>query len=236
MLTRRRRLVAVPLAMLTVVVAAGCGGGDEKVSKSKSPADVLAEAAQALETTPGVEIELSTPGLPDGVQGISGAEGVVTDAPAFDGELSVVISGTTFDVPVVSVAGKVYAQLPLTVGWQDIDPAEYNAPDPGGLISGEHGFASLLPATTSAEEEESLRGGEDNKEVLTSFTGTVPGAAMKAVIPSSSGDSFDASYQISEEGELRNASFTGAFYPDSDEMTYTVTFDDYGTTKDIKAP
>ena len=35
-------------------------------------------------------------------------------------------------MPVVAVDGKVYAQLPLTTGYQDIDPAEYGAPDPAG--------------------------------------------------------------------------------------------------------
>lgn len=236
MLTRRRRLAAVPLAVLIALTSTACSGGEKKPAEAKSATDVLADAAETLETTSGVELELTTPGLPDGVQGLSGADGIVTDAPAFDGELTVVLAGTTFDVPVISVDGKVYAQIPMTIGWQDIDPAEYNAPDPGALIAGEHGFASLLPATESPKEGESVRGGEDNKEVLTSFTGTVPGTAMKAVIPSTSGDSFDAAYQISDKGELRKASFTGVFYPDSEEMTYTVTFDDYGTTEDIKAP
>ena len=56
------------------------------------------------------------------------------------------------------------------------------------------------------------------------------------MIPSSSGDDFDATYTISSDGELRQAKLTGAFYPDSDHMTYTLDFDDYGTEKDISAP
>ena len=39
-----------------------------------------------------------------------------------------------------------------------------------------------------------------------------------------------------DDGELREATFTGAFYPDSEDMTYTVTFEDYGTEKEITAP
>ena len=72
--------------------------------------------------------------------------------------------------------------------------------------------------------------------MLTTFTGTVPGDAMKKVIPSSSGDTFDAEYLVSDDGELRQAVLTGVFYPKSAEMTYTVDFADYGTTKDIVAP
>ena len=37
-------------------------------------------------------------------------------------------------------------------------------------------------------------------------------------------------------GELREAKLTGEFYPDADELTYSITFDDYGTKKDIQAP
>ena len=45
-----------------------------------------------------------------------------------------------------------------------------------------------------------------------------------------------STYTITDDDELREATLTGVFYPDSDEMTYTVTFDDYGTEKDITAP
>ena len=39
-----------------------------------------------------------------------------------------------------------------------------------------------------------------------------------------------------EDGELRRADLTGVFYAEGEEMTYTVTFSDYGTDKDITAP
>ena len=44
------------------------------------------------------------------------------------------------------------------------------------------------------------------------------------------------SYTITDDGELREVELTGVFYEDSESMTYTVTFDDYGTEKDITAP
>ena len=109
---------------------------------------MLAAAKTTLDETSGLTIALSTPGLPEGVQGVAGASGVVTNAPAFEGDIRVVLAGTEFTVPVVAVDGVVWAQLPLTTGYQDIDPADYNAPDPAGFIAGETGFPGLLPATT----------------------------------------------------------------------------------------
>ena len=132
------------------------------------------------------------------------AEGVGTHAPAFEGTITVVLAGQAFEVPVVAVDDTVYAQLPLTVGWQDIDPAEYGAPDPAQLMSPDAGFSSLLPETTDVEEGESVRGGEDNSEVLTEYTGTVSGDVVKNIIPTASGD-FDATYTITDDGELREA-------------------------------
>ncbi len=166
---------------------------------------------------------------------LKAAEGVGTHAPAFDGTITVVLAGTDFQVPVIAVDGTVNAQVPLTTGWSPVDPAEYGAPDPAQLMSTDAGFSSLLPATVDVEEGETIRGGEDNKEVLTEYTGTVPGDVVSNVIPSADGE-FDATYTISADGELREAVLTGVFYPDTEAMTYTIGFDDYGTEKEITAP
>ncbi|MGZ6752484.1 MAG: LppX_LprAFG lipoprotein [Nocardioides sp.] len=227
----RRALLA--LLMAGSFALTGCGGGSS--SSDKSPAEVMAQAKKTLDDTSGVQITLSTDNLPEGVQGITRASGVGTHAPAFDGSITVMLSGQPFDVPVVAVDGKVYAQIPLTPGWQDVDPSEYGAPDPAQLMSTDHGFSSLLSATTGVQAGDSVRGGKDNKEVLTKYTGTVPDTAVKNVIPSASGD-FDATYTITDSGELRTATLTGVFYAHSDPMTYTIGFDGYGTDKQITAP
>jgi lipoprotein LprG len=139
-------------------------------------------------------------------------------------------------VPVIAVDDTVYAQLPFTNGdWQKVNPKEYGAPDPASLI-GADGFPGLLTLTESAEAGESVRGGADNSEVLTTYSGTVPGDAMDAVIPSSSGDSFDVEWQVNDDGELRKATMTGVFYPHTDAITYTVEFADYGSELEIAAP
>ena len=41
---------------------------------------------------------------------------------------------------------------------------------------------------------------------------------------------------VRRDGELREATLTGVFYPRAEPMTYTVDFADYGTEKDITAP
>ena len=240
---RRRRTTGRTLAatlvgsLVGVLLLAGCSGGDEsQAADVQTPEEVLAAAADTLASTSGVELTLATDDLPSGVSGITRADGVATGKPAFEGTITVVYAGQSVDVPVIAVDDVVHAQLPFTSGYQDIDPGDYGAPDPADLVSADTGFGSLLAVTEDLQEGDSVRGGADNTEVLTTYTGTVPGAAMKKVIPSSSGDSFDATYLVSDDGELRQAVLTGVFYPDSSEMTYTVDLTAYGTTKDIVAP
>ena len=225
-------VLALPLLSACSGDDGGSGGGGDA---GPTPEEVLSEAATTLTETSGVEIALKTPSLPDGVSGITQAAGTITQAPAFDGTITVVFAGQTVDVPVIAVDDTVYAQLPFTPGWNKVNPKEYGAPDPSNLV-GEDGFAGLLELTESPEAGESVRGGADNTEILTTYTGTVPGSAMKSIIPSSSGDSFDVEWQVTDDGELRKAELTGVFYPRAEPMTYTVEFADYGTEKDITAP
>jgi lipoprotein LprG len=234
--TSGRLAPAAAAVLLALPTLAACSGGDSQAEeKGASPEAVLAEAATQLTETSGVDITLSTAALPEGVSGIAKAAGTITNAPAFDGSITVVFAGQTVDVPVVAVDDTVYAQLPFTEGWNKVNPKEYGAPDPAQLI-GEDGFAGLLGLTKDPEAGESVRGGAANKEVLTTYSGTLPGEAMDAVIPSASGDSFDVEWQVTEDGELRKATMTGVFYPHTDPMTYTVDFADYGTEKQITKP
>jgi lipoprotein LprG len=223
-------LVAGSLLALT-----GCSGEESAGSGGRTPEEVLAFAKTTLDETSGVRLVLSSDGLPSGVSGVSAAEGVGTHAPAFDGELTVALGAAVFDVPVIALDGTVHAQLPMVPGWQDVDPADYGAPDPAQLMATEDGLSSLLTATEGVEEGESVRGGDNNAEVLTEYAGTVAGDVVGNVIPSASGD-FDATYTISDGGELRTVELTGVFYPETDPITYEIGFDDYGIEPDITAP
>jgi lipoprotein LprG len=225
-------------AAVALALALTACSGDESGPKAEeeSPEDVVAAAQATLTDTSGVQLTLETDDLPDGVDAaISKAEGVATDAPAFEGTLTVSLSGQAFEVPVVAVDDTVYAQIPLTPGWSDVDPEDYGAPDPAGFLSPDDGFAAILGAATGLEKGESVRGGADNDEILTTYTGTVPGEVVDRVIPGASGD-FDLAAQITDDDELRELTMTGVFYAGAEPNTYTVGFDDYGTTQDITAP
>jgi lipoprotein LprG len=232
---RRTPLLLAACLALSAGVLAGCSDDQGSVSDERSLDEVMELAKTTLDETSGVNLSLKTTDLPPGVTGVKEATGIGVHPPAFEGSLTVVLSGTDFNVPVIAVDDKVYAQIPLTPGWSDVDPSEYGAPDPARLMSPDAGFSALLPATEGLEEGESVRGGEDNREVLTEFTGSVPGDAVSNILPGAEGD-FDATYTITADGELREAVLTGVFYANTESMTYTIGFEDYGTEKKIAAP
>jgi lipoprotein LprG len=232
------RLAPVALVAALLVSGSACSGDDGNGgggADDATPEEVMATAKTKLDETSGVKIALETTDLPEGVTGILTADGVGTNAPAFEGSIVVAIAGGTPTVEVIAVDDVVHAVLPFTTEFQQIDPGEYGAPDPAQLMSPDAGLSSLLPATTSLEKGESIRGGENNEEIFTEYTGTVPGSTVENIIPGSTGD-FEATYTISDSGELRTAMLTGEFYQGADTMTYTIEFDDYGTEKDITAP
>ena len=225
-----RRLVPVLVAGL--LLTSGCGGGS---SSDDDPATALKTAQQKLEDTSGVSVSLTTDDLPEDVQGLESASGTLTDAPAYDGSLGVVTQVGSFSVPVKAVDGKVYAQIPLTSGWSVVDPADYGAPDPSQLLGPRQGIPAILAATQDPKNGKDIRGGTDHQEVLSTYTGTVPGSAVAAIIPGASGD-FDATYGITSDGELRQLDLTGEFYSGHPENTYRLVLTDYGTSTDITAP
>jgi lipoprotein LprG len=228
------RLPSALAAGVLLLTATACSGGDDG-SDDRPAEDVLAAAKTTLDETSGIQLTLETDNLPDGVTGVEEAEGVATHAPAFEGTITVNLLGQAVEVPVVAVDGTVHAELPFTSGFQDVDPGDYGAPDPAQLMSPDAGLSTLLAETTELEEGDSVRGGDDNSEVLTEYSGTVSGDVMQNVIPTATGD-FDVVYTITDDDELRTARLTGVFYTDSEPMTYTVTFEDYGTEQDITAP
>lgn len=232
----RSSIGVAALGLAALGALAGCSG-DEGGGDGRAPEEVLAEARATLDETSGVRLSLATDELPEGVLGVTEASGVATHEPglAFEGSITVPLAGSEFEVPVVSVDGTVYAQIPLTPGWSEVDPSEYGAPDPATLLDPESGLSALLTETQDVVAGEAVRGGEGNRDVLTEYTGTVPGDAVAGVIPTASGD-FDVVYTITDDGELRGAELTGAFYPGGDTLTYELELDDYGLEQEITAP
>jgi len=229
--TRGAALVAT-----AAFVLAGCTGqdSDDPVSTGKDPDEVMELAKKNLDETSGVEIDLSGD-LPSGVTGLSAATGIGTHDPqAFQGSASVT-AALSLTVDVIAIEDDVWIAFPGQ-DFREEDPGDYGAPNPAALFAPEGGISDLLVKTEGLEEGDDVRGGDNNEELFTEYTGTVPADLVENVIPSATGNDFDVAYLISSDGELREARITGEFYPDSDEMTYTIELDNYGTEKDITAP
>lgn len=225
-------LVALLLAALAPYTLASCSKGG---SDQPTPHEALAAAKRTLDQTSGVHLSLSTDKLPPGVSGLLSADGVATHAPAFKGTIKVAAGGITADAKVVSTGGAVYAVLPFTTKYTKINPKDYGAPDPASLMDPAHGLSTLLVAAKDVTAGKQQR---DGKQVVRTYTGTIPGARVAAIIPSADASSrFDATFQVGEDDHrLHQVVLTGPFYPQGGDVTYTVTFDQYGLHPHITAP
>lgn len=244
----RRLAAGAVLGAVAVTSLTACTGGDDETAAenekadtdddgSASPEEVMAYAKKLLDETSGADISLSTADDPEGDSVLLSATGTITDAPAFDGVVSGRVSGIlASDIGVISVDGAVWVDVPIQ-GWTDeYDPSKFCAPDPAMLLDPESGVSGVLTATTDLEAGESERGGPDNEEVLTAYSGSVPGDAIRNILPCSEGDEFEASYTVNADGYLRSADLTGEFYPGGSDITYTLELHKYDVTQDITAP
>lgn len=227
-LPRRLSLLLAPVLLALVA----CSGSDQKTTED--PTEVLAAAKSTLDQTSGIEFSLTTPELPKDVSGVTKATGTGTHQPGFAGDIALLYSGISANVAVLAVGGKVWAVLPFTSKYAPIDPADYNAPDPAMLMDPDQGLSSWLTAATDVKKGEQTRDGSD---VLTTYTGSVPGAVVAGSIPSADKSaSFDAVFSIDSDGRLRVASLTGPFYAGKTPLTYDVTISKYDVAKTVTAP
>ncbi|HET6562057.1 MAG TPA: LppX_LprAFG lipoprotein [Marmoricola sp.] len=226
--TRRLPALLVPLVLL----AAGCSGDD--AAAESTPQDALAAARTKLDETSGVELRLSTDALPEGIDGLVDATGIGTHAPAFEGTVDLSISELSLEVPVVAVDGQVFAKLPFTKEYREVEAADYGAPDPAQLMDSTTGISSWLTEATDVTEGDQSREGS---AVLSSYSGTLSGEVVADSIPSADTSAdFPVTFRIDEEGTLRSADISGPFYGQGGEVEYTVTLTDYGTEKEITRP
>lgn len=235
----KTRSLSVFVTIVLALFLAGCAGDDagDPISKDNSPAEAVQQAKEILDKTSGLSVRLESSGLPSGQMGVNSADGVGVHPAGFKGTVNAAISGFTADVGVVAVDGKVY----LAIGgssYAEEDPARYNAPDPAVLMATEGGASDLLTEATGLKMGKEVRGGADNSEVLTEYTGALTGSAVARIIPTATGESFKVTYLISGPGELREVKMVGEFYEGTEDMTYTISFSDYGkyTEKDVTAP
>jgi len=233
----RAHLSLAAAAAASVVLLAGCGSSGDSATSGKSPTEVMATAKQKLDATSGVEISLKASDDP-GTDYLQSAEGtIVADPPSFEGTVAGRVSGLSDSgIDVVSVDGTLWIKVPI-LGWTDKYQAkDLCAPDPATLLDPDSGVSDLLTSATDLSAGKSERDTDDASVVVTPYSGKEPGDAIRSILPCAEGDSFDARFQVADDGALRSAELTGSFFPGSDPITYTIEVTKYGVTKDIKAP
>lgn len=223
-------LVAVLAAALLLT---GCGA-EKKKSDSKTPAEVMQSAKKHFDDASSVHIALSTDSTPSEGNGVLGATGDLTHDPAFEGDVKVVLNGLTATVPVTSIDGTVWAKLPLQSSYAPIRPSDYGAPDPADFADPEIGLSGLLTKLDGLEKGEKKRSGDT---ILTTYTGTLPGGAVKKIIPSAvSKETYQAVVGVDEKGYAITVKVTGTFFAGNDDVTYDVKLSDYDKGVKITAP
>ena len=232
-MTSVRRTVLLLLSLcLALVATTACSGAEQS---DLTPAQALAKAKRQLDSTSGIQLELSTPQLPSSVTGLVAATGVGTSAPAFDGDIRVSVAGVGASVPIISLDGTTYATLPFTTEFVEVDPAEFGAPDPAQLFGPENGLSALLTQAQKPTAGESVREGS---LVFTRYAATLPGSVLQSIVPvAPAGVDFDATFTLDQDQRLTKATLTGPFYGEgTDSLTYTITINEYGLTPNITAP
>lgn len=221
------------IAALLVPLAVGATACSKASTNDLTPEQALAGAKTTLDQAKGVHLVLATDRLPRGVSGLLGADGVGTHAPAFKGDIKVAASGITADARVIATGGSVYAVLPFSTEYVEIDPRDYGAPDPAALMANQGGLSSLLTEAMDPTEGKQERDGD---QVLSTYSATVPGRTVASIIPSAdAAQDFDATFRLAG-ARLHEAVLTGPFYPKGGDVTYTITFDHYGAAPTITAP
>jgi lipoprotein LprG len=230
---RLRGTAIAGTALLVALAVVGCSSDKDAPAKEGTPAEQLAAARTNLESSPAVTFTLNATGLPSKAIGVSGAKGTgLFTPPSFKGTLNATVGGVTGTVEVIAVEQDVYMKF-FTPGYNKIDPKTYGAPNPAQLFDKQTGITSLISKTQSPAKAGQVR---DGSEVLTTFTGTVPGDAVADlfVIGVRSG-TFDVTYGVTSEKQLRTVVLKGPFYEGS-TATYNLRLTSLATPVAITRP
>ncbi|PSL03688.1 lipoprotein LprG [Haloactinopolyspora alba] len=226
----RRALLPVGAAVVLALTSCGGDGGDGVAD----PAAALESAGQLLDEASSVRFTVDGSDLPDSGTVVVAAEGVAVPPDSFDGEIRIRSGALPATIPVVSVDGRLWAQLPLTDGYEEITADDIDFGDPGALIDPEQGVSSLLTAGSDVTSAGQVRVDGD---VYDQVESVLPGKTVDRILAiSDPGAEIQATWALDpESGRLRRATLTGAFYPGG-EQTYTVRLDDYDAPAEISAP
>ncbi len=232
------RLAAAALAALCLMTTAACSGSGDTPSPTQSTPSAapsaLAASKAKVDAAPSVHLTLASKDVPEGTNGIISADGWGKHPPAFKGTFKVRLAGIEGDAEITSVDGVVYAKLPFVPGTREVDPASLGLPDPATLFSPDAGLTSLMTKTISPTVSGQVRAGS---EVLTTITGTIPGAAVVDLFKiGDRNGTFDVTYGLTDGDELRQVTLTGPFFGAGTSSTYVLTLDQYGEPVTITAP
>lgn len=222
------------LVTLLAAVALTACGGDEPAADEATPTEVLAEAKAQLDEASSWRLSLATESVPESGNGVLSAEGVGTHAPAWEGEVKVLFNGLNATVPIVAVDGKVHAKLPLTPTWAEINPAEYGAPNPADFMDPDTGISAMLADIEGAEKADERR---DGGQIVTTYSGTLPGDRVATIIPSADQDAdYETTVGINDRGQVATVTVTGPFFSGGGDVTYEMRVSSYGEDVKISAP
>ena len=231
MLLPRSGVPLLALALLSGPALAACSGEEPE----ESAADLLQRAKATLDEAESAHFVLTSENAPTSGTLLVGGEGDIARPSSFEGTLKVLAMGSTVDLEVVSVDGTVYAQLPFTSGFSEVDPAQFGFGDPGALLDPDTGISQLLADADDAELGDERR---VDGEVVREVTAEIPGELVEQILTSEDPSTpVQARFSIaSESGELRRAELTGPFFSADEEATYTVELSDFGADVEITAP
>lgn len=229
-----RRTTLLVAGVATALILGGCGGTSTGSASGGNAESALSDAKKNFDASSSVHFTLSTTSKPTSGDAVLAAEGTLTHQPAFEGEVTALYMGFNATIPVIAVDGKVYGDIPFTNGFAPIDPGEYSAPDPADFADPETGISGLLVKLSDPKEGEQERDGND---VVTTYSGSLAGDLVAAIIPSASKDSTYATVVgIDQDGRIATLEITGDFFPADGEVTYDLSFDNYDKNVTISAP
>ena len=229
MLKPRAAIAVLAIGVASLSACSGDDGGSDG-----DPAERLETARAELDDAASIELTLETDELPSGVDGIVSAEGVGTHEPAFDGKAQMHAFGMTGEVPVVAIDGDVFFKLPFKSDFETLDVEKYDAPDPANLLNTDTGLTSMITALDEVEAGDAELDGETE---VTPISGVLPGDEVGKLFPSVEPDEeFDVTFRLDGDDSLRDATISGPFYADADDLSYTISLEASDEQVDISAP
>jgi lipoprotein LprG len=199
------------------------------------PAQLLRDAKQSVDSAPSLHFTLTSANVAGTGTLLSGGTGVAKRPDGFTGNLTVVVSGFTVSVDVVSIGGVFYARTPLGSGFDKTDPAQYGFGDPGKFLDPNNGLSSLLSVCASPSNRD---GDRLNGQQLDEVTCALPGARVAALLTSADpSQPVQATVGVdSTTHQLRRVVMVGPFFDKAHPSTFTVVLDNYGQNVTITPP